>query len=82
VARYDARQGRIEMHLQALRDVTLRLDGVPRRFDAGERIHTENSYKYAPDDFAQMLEAAGFARVHTWLDDDRDFAVHYAAAHG
>jgi dimethylhistidine N-methyltransferase len=82
VARYDARQGRIEMHLQALRDVTVRLDGVPRRFDAGERIHTENSYKYAPDDFAQMLEAAGFARVHTWLDDDRDFAVHYAAAHG
>jgi len=81
VARYDPAQGRIEMHLEALRDVTVHLDGVPRRFVAGERIHTENSYKYTPDGFAAKLEAAGFAHVHTWLDDDRDFAVHYAAAH-
>jgi len=81
VARYDPRLGRIEMHLEALRDVTVRLDGVPRRFVAGERIHTENSYKYTPADFAAMLGAAGFARVQTWQDDDGDFAVHYAAAH-
>ena len=81
VARYDAQQGRVEMHLEATRDHAVRIDGVPRHFAAGERIHTENSYKYAPADFAEILEAAGFAGVRTWQDDDGDFAVYYAAAH-
>jgi hypothetical protein len=34
-------------------DVTI--DGVVRHFATGERIHTENSYKYAPDDFDALL---------------------------
>ncbi len=77
-ARYDAARGRIEMHLRALRDAVVHIDGVPRTFVAGERIHTENSYKYAPDDFAATLRAAGFAHVRTWSDDAGDFAVYYA----
>jgi dimethylhistidine N-methyltransferase len=80
VARYDAAQGRIEMHLQSTREQVVRIDGVPRRFGAGERIHTESSYKYAPAQFAALLEAAGFTFVRTWQDDDGDFAVYYAAA--
>ena len=31
-----------------------------RRFVAGERIHTENSYKYAPRNSRQLLHEAGF----------------------
>ena len=81
VARYDVQRGRIEMHLEALRDVVVHIDGVPRPFVAGERLHTENSYKYAPAQFEAMLRTAGFASVKTWQDDDRDFAVYYAAAH-
>ncbi|HSV17079.1 MAG TPA: L-histidine N(alpha)-methyltransferase [Casimicrobiaceae bacterium] len=80
VARYDAGLGRIEMHLQSTRDQVVHIDGVPRPFGAGERIHTESSYKYAPAQFVAMLEAAGFASVRTWQDDDGDFAVYYAAA--
>jgi len=79
VALYDPRHGRIEMHLEATRDVTVHIDGVPRRFSAGERIHTENSYKYSPDVFAATLEAAGFGSVRVWQDDAGDFAVYYAA---
>jgi L-histidine N-alpha-methyltransferase len=80
VARYDADRGRIEMHLEATREQTVRIDGVPRRFDAGERIHTESSYKYDPAQFIALLETAGFPSVRTWQDDDQDFAVYYAAA--
>ena len=78
VARYDAVRGRIEMHLAAIRDSTVHIDAVPRHFRAGERIHTENSYKYAPAEFTAMLQAAGFESVRVWQDDAGDFAVYYA----
>jgi dimethylhistidine N-methyltransferase len=78
-ASYDAARGRIEMHLCATHDTTVHLDGVPRIFRAGERIHTENSFKYAPHDFEAILRAAGFDRVRTWMDDAGDFAVYYAS---
>jgi dimethylhistidine N-methyltransferase len=79
VALYDARHGRIEMHLQATRAITVHIDGVPRDFRAGERIHTENSYKYSPQQFTAILEAVGFANVRVWQDDAGDFAVYYAS---
>jgi uncharacterized SAM-dependent methyltransferase len=55
------------------------LPGATRTFAAGERIHTENSYKYAPAEFAALLQEAGFARVTCWQDAAHDFAVFYAA---
>jgi len=78
VARYDADRGRIEMHLEAMREVIVHIDAVPRHFRAGERIHTENSYKYAPAQFTAMLQAAGFESVRIWQDDAGDFGVYYA----
>src|SRR6185436_15956721 len=42
---YNARQGRIEMHLVSLRDQSVRIRGRRILFRAGESIHTENSYK-------------------------------------
>ncbi len=78
VAFFDEAAGRIEMHLEARSAQTVRLPGGARTFAAGERIHTENSYKYAPGDFARMLQDAGFGRVRCWQDDARDFAVFYA----
>ena len=53
--------------------------GIARTFQAGERIHTEDSYKYAPDEFAALLERAGFADVRCWQEETREFAVYYAA---
>jgi len=78
VARYDPELGRIEMHLEATRELTVLIDGVPRHFRAGERIHTENSYKYAPAQFTATLQAAGFESVRVWQDDAGDFGVYYA----
>ena len=76
---YNAQAGRIEMHLEAVADQTVMLDGAPRRFAQRERIHTENSYKYAPADFAALLARAGFGTVRCWQDDGGDFAVFHAA---
>jgi dimethylhistidine N-methyltransferase len=75
---YNPGPGRIEMHLEAASDQLVDLAGTPRRYAAGERIHTENSYKYAPAEFRAMLEQAGFAAVQTWQDPDGDFAVMHA----
>ena len=78
VARYDPELGRIEMYLEAMRELTVHIDAMPRRFSAGERIHTENSCKYAPAQFTTMLQAAGFESVRVWQDDAGDYAVYYA----
>jgi dimethylhistidine N-methyltransferase len=78
VALYDERLARIEMHLEAVHEVTVGLDGVARTFVAGERIHTENSYKYGPAQFRALLERAGFSSVQVWQDEAGDFAVCHA----
>jgi dimethylhistidine N-methyltransferase len=75
---YDAKAGRVEMHLVATEPQAVHIDGTLRRFAAGERIHTENSYKYAPAEFEALLSDAGFAATRLWQDRDRQFSVFYA----
>lgn len=68
-------QARIEMHLQAREAVEVNWRAGLRRFAAGERIHTENSYKWQVADFQALLRQAGFAQVQAWTDAQGDFAV-------
>lgn len=75
VAFYNAAAGRIEMHLEARVRHQVRLAGETIQFERGERIHTENSYKYTPASFAALAEAAGFHIAEQWLDDRNYFAV-------
>lgn len=79
VAFYNPVHSRIEMHLEANRNCVVMIDGIARYFAAGERIHTENSYKYEPEKFAAMLKEAGFGSARLWRDAAGDFAVFYAA---
>lgn len=73
---YAEAAGRIEMHLEAADEVRVDLgQGVQRRFARGERIHTENSYKYAPAEFEALLREAGFASFRRWQDDAADYIV-------
>jgi L-histidine N-alpha-methyltransferase len=76
---YNAEAGRVEMHLEAISPQTVAIDGAMRTFAAGERIHTENSYKYAPDEFVALLARAGFGTIRCWQDPHGDFAVFHAA---
>ena len=76
---YNAGMGRIEMHLEALREQVVHLGKAARRFAAHERIHTENSYKYTVAEFTQLLREAGFADIRHWESADRGYYVFHAA---
>ncbi len=78
VALFDSAMSRIEMHLEAREALTVHWPGAERRFAAGERIHTESSYKYTPDGFAALLAEAGFRSQQHWLDPQQWFAVFWA----
>lgn len=80
VALFNPEHSRIEMHLEARRAVTVHWDGGERRFAQGERLHTENSYKYSVDRFDALLRAAGFASTQHWTDPKRWFALFWASA--
>jgi L-histidine Nalpha-methyltransferase len=71
---------RIEMHLEATSDLQVRWQGHTRNFQRGERIHTENSYKYTPERFTELLQSAGFGQVQHWSDAKGWFSVFYASA--
>ncbi|MFN3243721.1 MAG: L-histidine N(alpha)-methyltransferase [Planctomycetota bacterium] len=78
VARFDEPLSRIEMLLEAVEDVDVSWPGGGRRFAAGERIHTESSYKYTPDTFRKLLRSAGLDAVDLWTDDRGWFAFFVA----
>ncbi|MBC8119954.1 MAG: L-histidine N(alpha)-methyltransferase [Burkholderiaceae bacterium] len=80
VAFFNPSLSRVEMHVEARCDLTVRWHGFERSFTAGERIHTENSHKYTPESIRQILRLAGFARVNLYTDDACGFAVALAAA--
>ena len=79
-ALFNTELSRIEMHLDALQDVTVRWDGGERHFAKGTSIHTENSYKYTVESFTQLLTDAGFQLVQPWQDAHQQFAVFWAKA--
>lgn len=89
VAFFDPQASRIEMHLRAREPVTVGWNspagsGLPahRSFAAGDTLHTENSYKYRPDDAQALLRAAGFGSVQAWTDERGWFGVFLARGTG
>jgi len=74
---YNVARGRIEMHLRSLRGQRVRIASRVFNFAAGETIHTENSYKYTPQDFGHMARMAGFLGSRMWTDPERLFGVFF-----
>ena len=74
---YNAERSRIEMHLRSLRAQRVRINDHVFVFARGETIHTENSYKYTPEAFAEMARNAGFSATRLWTDPDRLFGVFF-----
>lgn len=77
---YNTERSRIEMHLEAVRDVLVSWEGGERRFSEGERIHTENSYKWTLNGFEDLLRRAGFQSCQAYTDPEQQFAVIWATA--
>jgi L-histidine N-alpha-methyltransferase len=80
-AYYSSEYHRIEMHLVALSPMTVTIPEIGDvRFEEGETIRTELSYKYDRDTLAGILSDAGM-RLDSWMPDDGDvFALAVARA--
>ncbi|HEU0135620.1 MAG TPA: L-histidine N(alpha)-methyltransferase [Allosphingosinicella sp.] len=77
---WNDRLSRIEMHLEALRDVGFEVAGRPFEMRAGETIHSENSHKYGERDARLLLLAGGWTPVEEWTDEESRFALVLAKA--
>jgi dimethylhistidine N-methyltransferase len=77
VAFYDERAGRIEMHLESLADqvVCLRHLELEVRLRHGERIHTESSYKYSPEEIRDLARSARMIVQESWIDAAGRFSL-------
>ena len=84
VALYDEGEGRVEMHLESARAQTVSVGalGLTVNFREGERVHTENSYKYDLAGLSALAAVTGFERAETWLDSAERFSSNLFVARG
>lgn len=70
VARYEESAGRVEMYVESARVQTVRVGALDLEvsFDAGERVHTENSHKYDAAELSALARGAGFVVARAWRD--------------
>jgi L-histidine N-alpha-methyltransferase len=68
-------EARIEMHLEAVRDVEFTVAGESFSMAAGETIHTENSLKYGPREARTLLRAGGWSPITDWTDPEGLFTL-------
>ena len=71
---------RIEMHLQATRDIEFSVAGESFTMKEGETIHTENSHKFTRRSSNTLLLAGGWAPLKRWTDEQGRFSVILAEA--
>lgn len=79
LALWNEQAQRVEMHLEAREALTVRWPSHERAFLKGERIHTENAYKWTLAGFEVLLRQAGYARLQPWTDARGRFALWLAA---
>ena len=70
-------ESRVEMHLVSRREQAVSIPGadVEVRFEAGETIWTESSYKYSPERLCEMVEGEGFSLRRRFLDPQAGFTL-------
>ena len=72
---WNEKLSRIEMHLEAAREVAFEVAGTPFAMAPGETIHTENGHKYGERDARLLLLAGGWTPVEEWTDEEARFAL-------
>jgi L-histidine N-alpha-methyltransferase len=80
VALWNRRCSRMEIYLESTADQAVFVPAIDLdvKFKAGERLHTENSYKYTAAMIESILHESGFTLEHTWCDRKKWFGVHLA----
>ena len=77
---YNPYEARVEMHLVSAHQQQVRVAGECFEFEAGETLHTENSYKYSVQSFQTLARQAGFEPRQVWCDEQDWFSVHWLVA--
>lgn len=74
---YNEDMGRIEMYLVSNKNQDFFIDDNIISLKNGEKIHTENSYKYSIDDFINLVENVGYKISEYWTDSKNYFSIFY-----
>lgn len=81
-ARWNAREGRVEVHLVASRRQQATLGDRRFAFRRGDTIHIENCYKYSLEQFQWLVRLAGWTPQAAWVDSARLFSLHLLVVPG
>jgi dimethylhistidine N-methyltransferase len=81
-AHWNPYRSRVEMYLQAKRDMTFTVAGQAFNMRAQDTIHTENSHKFTVGSFQDLARRAGLAPVHVWTDPAEAFSIHWLEVDG
>jgi len=78
---YQEKAGRVEMYLVSARAQRISIDGLGLTIAMakGERIHTEDSYKYSLAEIERLAKAGNFKLERQWFDAERRFSTNLFA---
>ncbi len=68
------------MHLASRRRQSVQLCGQRFEFQAGQTLHTENSYKFTVAGLRALALRAGFTPGPVWTDPNQLFSLHWLQA--
>ena len=66
---------RVEMHLVSRKDQVVKAAGHTFAFKNGERLHTENSYKFTTDSFALLAARSRWSVAGAWVSAKPEVAL-------
>ncbi|MBC7951835.1 MAG: L-histidine N(alpha)-methyltransferase [Rhodospirillaceae bacterium] len=73
---WNAREGRVEIHLVASRRQAVSVAGRLFAFRRGDTLHVEDCYKYTVEQFRWLARLGGFVPEHVWIDSAQLFSLH------
>ncbi len=77
LAYFNDEEKRIEMHLISKKNQIVNISDKKIKFDKGETIHTENSYKYSEEEFKQLSNSSGYKVIDFVTDKNKYFGVFF-----
>ena len=77
---YNTALQRIEMHLVSKCRQDVHMGDTSFRFEEGETLHTENSYKFTVEGMQELARQAGFEAGPVWTDSQNLFSLHWLHA--
>ena len=74
---FNEEESRIEMHIVSRTDQEVNIDAITStiKFRKGERIHTENSYKFTDEMIYELADYAGLQVTKCWQDKRKYFSL-------